>query len=416
MGFQRPHTPSTNVPFKFSDGTTIGANRESLAERSEVFEKMFNSEFKEKTSSVIPLPADNLKTIKQLLDIIYKGGCEMDGLDDIIPLMEVVDRYQFNKAPFLHMCGEAILSQLDFSNYFTLLPKYVNVMSEESHKKAADKVMSYTNNDFVTKFDETKDLPEEIMLLLLDRNDIKSHEIDIFSFLVKWHEHQTRKPDRSLQKGPQLFQCVRYPLIIPQLLSTVLTNCDLVDRQTLSKAFQYLYGSCRPIGEDDEKMQVYLNHCSRRPNCSLKVEWLAQRSVKLIHDDEEAGQCKIEYHRKALGDDQYILMSTPFKNGVYSFHITPGRLRHIITESQSKHVPVSYHDDVCLNIIDQHGKCLCTIVLEKYGLVTLYIHNNYLFLNTFGIIASCQPYVLMDVKILLFVYASAMKRCATNQV
>ena len=41
------------------------------------------------------------------------------------------------------MCDEAILPRLDSSNYLILLPKYVRVMSEEGHKKAADKVMSY---------------------------------------------------------------------------------------------------------------------------------------------------------------------------------------------------------------------------------------------------------------------------------
>ena len=57
---------------------------------------------------------------------------------------------------------------MDSSNHLTLLPKYVSVMSEEGHKKAADKVMSYTNNNFVNKFDQTKDLPEEVMLPLLN--------------------------------------------------------------------------------------------------------------------------------------------------------------------------------------------------------------------------------------------------------
>ena len=80
--------------------------------------------------------------------------------------MEIVNSYQINEVPFIHKFDEAILSQMGPSNYLTLLPKYVSVMSEEVHKKAADKVMSYTNNDFV--FDQTKDLPEEVMLPLLN--------------------------------------------------------------------------------------------------------------------------------------------------------------------------------------------------------------------------------------------------------
>jgi len=68
----------------------------------------------------------------------------MDSLDDIDPLMEVVERYDFNKPPFLHMCDEAILSQLDSSNYHTLLPKYVSVMSE--HMQIINTYIAYIAN------------------------------------------------------------------------------------------------------------------------------------------------------------------------------------------------------------------------------------------------------------------------------
>jgi len=68
----------------------------------------------------------------------------------------------------MYVCSRIIQSQLDFSKYLTSLPKYVSVKSEEGHKKAADKVMRYTNIDFVTKFDQSKNLPEEVMLPLLN--------------------------------------------------------------------------------------------------------------------------------------------------------------------------------------------------------------------------------------------------------
>ena len=400
MGLQRPHTPPANIMLQLSDGT-ISANRESLASFSPVFERMFNGEFKEKKSSLIPLPTDKHKTIKQLFDIIYKGGCEIDSLDDIDTLMEVVDRYDFNKAPFLQMFDEAILSQMDSSNYLMLLPKYVSVMSEEGHKKAADKVISFTNNDFVTKFDQTKDLPEEILLILLEKNDIRSHEVDIFRFLIEWQNHQTENLGKDLQKLPQLFNCVRYSLIIPQFLSSVVAKCNLVDGEALKKAFQYLYGSCKPIGEDDEAMQAYFNQGSRRPNCSLKVEWLPQHGVTFMHNNEEAGHSKVEYHREALGDDHYVLMSTPLRNGVYSFRIfqpslfgfwgsPKGMKSKKFKRIQSnkficiEHKPISTYDDVSMVVIDRHGKHLGIYVLEDDGLVTIYVHDNCMFVKHVG--------------------------------
>ena len=60
------------------------------------------------------------------------------------------------------MCSEFILAQMEPSNYLTLLPKFATVLSEEGIRKAANKVMFYTNSDFITLFDSTKDLPKEV--------------------------------------------------------------------------------------------------------------------------------------------------------------------------------------------------------------------------------------------------------------
>jgi len=149
-----------DITLKLKDGI-IHTHKGLLASVSPVFKAMFYGNFREANKKEVDLPTDTHKTIQQVIDIVYKGSCELDNFDDTILLKEAFERYQINKAPFVHMCGEALLSQLNSSNYLTLLPKYVSVMSEESHKKAADKVMSYTNNDFVTKFDEMKDLPGE---------------------------------------------------------------------------------------------------------------------------------------------------------------------------------------------------------------------------------------------------------------
>ena len=385
MGFLQAsslHQPPTNVTFQLSDGT-IDANKESLASFSPVFEKMFNSKFKEKMSSVIPLPADNLKTIKQLLDIIYKEGCEMDGLDDIIPLMEVVDRYQFNKAPFLHMCGEAVLSQLDSSDYLTLLPKYVSVMSEESHKKAADKIMVYTNNDF-TKYD-TKCLPENILLLLLSRNDLASHEIDIFRFLVSWYNYQTKELDNSLQLVDEFFQLVTYPLIIPQLLSSEVARCDLVNKTTLTKAFEYLYGSCRALGECDCGMPVYLNkECHRQPK-SMILQWNGQKGTKILYSAVDKCNVKFEYQNL---ESVTVMKSMPLTNGIYSFYFhsfqldeSKAKASNLLSLPSTSTSPTN----LAIAISDRDGETLVTSLLENENLVTLYVYGKYIFLKRIGL-------------------------------
>ena len=171
----------TDVTLKLPNGS-IDAHRMILAAVSPVFERMLYGDFKEGNSRIAELPADSYKVIKLLVDLVYNGSCKPDSLDDILPLSEVMDRYQMKKGAYYHTCGEVVLGQLNCSNYPTLLPKFVNVLDKHNIKKAADKVMCYTNSNFIDKFNETKNLPEEVLLLLLQRNDIHNPEFDIFYF------------------------------------------------------------------------------------------------------------------------------------------------------------------------------------------------------------------------------------------
>ena len=183
----------------------------------------------------VDLPKDSSEILSHVIDFVYHGSCELKNLDDIFQILEAFDRYQINKVPFYHMCSEVILTQMEASNYLNLLKKFAKVMSEEGIRKAANKVMSYTNDDFVAKFDDNKDLPEEIMLQLL-QIDTTNHEVD---FLVKWHDYQTNNLGKSLQLTQKLFQNVRYSLIIPQLLTAkVLPRSDLINKQLLLDAYQ----------------------------------------------------------------------------------------------------------------------------------------------------------------------------------
>ena len=112
----------------------------------------------------VELPADTHRIMKLFIDFVYNGDCKLDDMDDVLLLNEVMDRYQLRKGAFYHMCGRIILAKLDPSNYLTLLPKFVSVLNELDVKKATDKVICCTKSGFVGKFNEIKDLPEEVLL------------------------------------------------------------------------------------------------------------------------------------------------------------------------------------------------------------------------------------------------------------
>ena len=186
-------------------------------------------------------------------------------MDDILPLMEVVDCYQMNKCAFYHACGKVVLAKLDSSNCLTLLPKFVSILNEESIKKAADKVMCYSDSNFISKFDETKDLPEDVLLFLLQRDDIANPEIDIFDFLIKWHDYQTKELQKTLKLVSKLFQSIRYFLINPRLLLTKVANCPFVDQDLLSQAIDHLYQG----SPEASKMSCKCGECDQFTMCSI---------------------------------------------------------------------------------------------------------------------------------------------------
>jgi len=369
----------TDVTLKLSDGA-IKAHRVILAAVSTPLEKMLYGDFKEGRSSEVKFPTDNFNIMKMLVDFIYSGTCELGNLDDTIPLMELVDRYQINKVPFLHMCSEAILPQLDSSNYLTLLPKYVSVMSEESHKKAADKVMSYTNNDFVSKFDKTKDLPEEVLLPLLKSYSVTQPEIKILKFLVKWYRYQTRK---SLQLTTQLFQNVRYFLIPPQsILSTIIIN-DFADKQLIVKAFHYLYNSPCPLGSyGDGSHQLPPEQFAKLSTCSIRTHWIASSNMVSL-TPVQMDRYDVKFYAGEINVNSFVVKSMPLSNGIHSFTLSNLSFTYIPSSSYGcSERAANINGQISIAIVDKNNHCLDTHpVMCNNILITLCIHDSDLFIK-----------------------------------
>ena len=337
-----------------------------LAAVSPVFEKMLYGNFKESSLSEVNLPEDNCNNIKMLIDFVYTGGCQVKSVDDIFPLAEVIERYQINKLPLYHLCGKTILSQMDSSNYLTLLPKYASVMDEKSIKRAADKVMCYTNNNFVPKFDEVKDLPEEVILSLLPRNDLENPEVDIFNFLVRWHAYQTEELGNTLQLVPQLFRHIRYALINPRLLLSKVTGCDHVDKQLLAEALDCLYN--KPLQNKSDECKC--GECSglktgdmiRTPRANVKAGdiWQCHNNTTVFND-----KLHIYYSSLSIGGE--IIKSNELKNGLSCFKIK-------ITTQNSDNM-------FLFSIYNNANNCLHKLPLKTNYTTVILIYDNDLFLK-----------------------------------
>ena len=371
MGFMQNTSPLRNLPtditLKLSDGT-IEAQKMMLAYISPVFEKMFYGKFKETKSKVVDLPNDSHRIMKLLLDIVFEENCEMESLDDIIPLMEAVERYQINKAPVQQMCDEAILAQMNAKNYFILLPKFAYLMSKDDLSNAANKVIKFTNSNFIASCNHAINLPEEVLLRLIQHQHLNAHDLEIFEFLVKWYNHQTGHFGKSLKLTSQIFACVRYTRIIPQILTSRIATCNLIDQQLLSDAYHFIYSS--------EELSQDRNHKSfsvsifRKPMGCVTFNWKGFHNVSLVRNYSSISGSDVSGNFSSIPVDKYILKSAPLKNEIYYF-----RLKNIYLSNGSD------LSKLLVAISDASENYLASTPVSSDSIITLYVHGRYAFLK-----------------------------------
>ena len=225
------------------------------------------------------------------------------------------------------------------------------------------------------------DLPEEVLLQLLQM-DIANHEIDVFDFLVKWHNYQTKDLGTSLQMTQQFFRYIRYSLIIPQVLSSkVVVRSDFVNSQQLGDAYHYIYNSCKPLGEYNSK------ECTleppgpslRKPTCSLKVEWIPYKgNITMQHD--KLDECNVCFHTHSLSVNDLIIKSSPLKNEIYTFSLLDVAASYP-TYDRFGTINSYSGASISMTISSQGDKYLYSYLLINDSLITMYVHNEYLFLK-----------------------------------
>ena len=361
------HLPK-DITLKLSDGD-IKANRSMLGVVSPVFGKMLYGNFKEASSNEVDLPEDNYRIMKLLFDIIFEGGSEIESLNDIIPLMEVVDRYQIKKGPVQQICDTAILNELNPLNCVNLLQKFTAVMDKTSVEEAGETLMCYFHTDFVSEFEKAKDLPEEVLLCMLQRNDVYNPEIDLFNFLVKWHDYQTKELNKTLNLVPQLFQSIRYFLISPQLLLTKVIDCSYIDKQAVMEALNCLH--TMPLNERECCKGNEHNNCNtiKAPRHFCSIEWDLCSNAK--SDIMQSGNVCFVKYCNTRNSGNSIIYSKPLKNGAYSFHIsssilckklslsinTSHDLLYEIPADSVNFILFVYENDIFLKIIKDRKVC-----------------------------------------------------------
>lgn len=220
-------------PWDFSDavllveGKRFHVHRSILAMWSPVFSRMFNSDFKEKTSQEIPLPEKKSSEIKEMLLVIYPTSAKQVNEENHLFLLNLAEEYMMktltekcetylmNCLRRPHQSRLLCLDLLDIAQHYRL---------ERLQMECTDKAQSISftklkNHPFYSKInfpnfreivegriprmeEEMSSSERKVTELLTKSKDIESRASDalnrfdrIVSFLVKKIRRQCKYPD-----------------------------------------------------------------------------------------------------------------------------------------------------------------------------------------------------------------------------
>ncbi|XP_054719908.1 speckle-type POZ protein-like [Uloborus diversus] len=129
---------------RFSDVTLrlgdkdFPAHKVILANRSKVFEAMFNSDMKENQENIVELVEMNLSTAQDMLKYIYTGSVQVVDMDRAINLYTVADRYDLQELK--EWCKAFMLEHIT-SDYVCDVALIADLHNEEDLAKVAKCVL-----------------------------------------------------------------------------------------------------------------------------------------------------------------------------------------------------------------------------------------------------------------------------------
>ena len=150
----------------------------------------------------------------------------------------------------------------------------------------------------------------------------------------------------------------------------MVASCDLVDKQLLSNAFQFIYTSCNKLGDDHGKcFKVYC----RKPNRSMNLDWEGYGNVVLTRAHRYDTHPTVSGCFDAVPLDKYIIKSVPLTDEMHSFKL--------LDLSFNNTRPVPHRGELVLAVSDATEHYLLSTPIVSDNLVTLCIYRKFLFLK-----------------------------------
>lgn len=213
----------------------IYSHRALMGMHSSVFRSMLYNGMKESSQKEIILQDVDKDTFLHLLGYVYCGNIPVDtSLSMLVSLLAAADR--FDMTPLKEMCKKQIESVLNKDTVLEVLISATSFHSWELKQKCYEIID--VNTDTIFNCENFLVLSPDVMEDILRRDQIRCEEIDAFKALLTW-ANSNYQSDELRERLLPLMQFIRFPLIRPRDLYTIIEPEGIVPDDLLLEAYRY---------------------------------------------------------------------------------------------------------------------------------------------------------------------------------
>jgi len=196
----------------------IPAHRAILGARSPVFRAMFYGAMKESSQGEVAVNGFGPATMRVLLRFMYSGRVDDVRLEEMVPLMACADHYSINT--LRDAISNHLRDTISTETACTVLVAAQTYGQEQTFEKYLSFILTHAQQ--VTRTEGFLNLDINVLMKVLEADEARIEEVDLFKALVRWYRHWAKDPEVELdpQLAERLFGSVRYASMTGEQLVT----------------------------------------------------------------------------------------------------------------------------------------------------------------------------------------------------
>eukprot|EP00058_Branchiostoma_floridae_P022540 XP_002608030.1 hypothetical protein BRAFLDRAFT_120870 [Branchiostoma floridae] len=185
-------------------GQEIPCHRNVLAAYSGYFRAMFCNGHRESKEHKVTIHEASASALQLLVDYAYTSKVTITE-DNAVELMEGANFFQV--PPVRDACSEFLSDRLNVKNCLKMV-----IIGGMMHPFLEEDAMLYAIKEFtaVSKTPEFLDLTKKHVIELISSDDIDASEETVYTSVIKWINHDTRKRKKEMR---ELMELVRFPFM-----------------------------------------------------------------------------------------------------------------------------------------------------------------------------------------------------------